>query len=443
MKVRFAPSPTGLLHVGNARIAIANWCLARRHGGSFLLRLDDTDTERSTPDYARAIEEDLRWLGLDWDEFLRQSDRLERYAAAAERLKAAGRLYPCLETEEELAFKREQRIRQHKPPLYDRAALKMTKEQLDRAIANGKQPHWRFLLSGGSVGWQDGVLGPRNVKLTSLSDPVLVRADGSFLYTFTSVVDDLETGITDVVRGEDHVTNTGIQLDILGALGGDAKAVRFAHLPLLTDADGGPLSKRTGSVGLRQLRRDGVEPAALAGYLVALGSSTDPVPGMPAELAPAYDLATVSKSAARFDTKQLLALNRKYLHGVPFDAVRDRLPEGADEKFWLAVRGNLDLFREVRDWWEVVAGAILTTGDPADAALLRIAAETLPEEPWDEATWPGWTSAVGERAGRKGRALYLPLRRALTGEDHGPDLKAFLPLIGRAKALERLRQAAG
>lgn len=442
MKVRFAPSPTGLLHVGNARIALANWCLARHRGGRFLLRLDDTDTERSKPEYAQAIEEDLRWLGLDWDEFLRQSDRLERYAAAAERLKAAGRLYPCLETEEELAFKREQRIKQGKPPLYDRAALKMTKEQLDRAIANGKTPHWRFLLSGGHVEWQDGVLGRRSVKLTSLSDPVLIRADGSFLYTFTSVVDDLETGITDVVRGEDHVTNTGIQLDILGALGGRPGGIRFAHLPLLTDADGGPLSKRIGSMGLRQLRRDGVEPAALAGYLAALGSSADPVPGMPAELAASYELSRISKSAARFDMKQLLGLNRRWLHGLPYDAVKDRLPAGAGEGFWNAVRGNLDLFRESRDWWDVVAGDIVPSADPADAELLRIAAETLPEEPWDEATWPAWTGAVAERAARKGKALYLPLRRALTGEEHGPDLKTFLPLIGRARALERLRHAA-
>jgi len=442
MKVRFAPSPTGLLHVGNARIALANWCLARRAGGRFLLRLDDTDTERSKPEYAQAIEEDLRWLGLDWDEFLRQSDRLDRYAAAAERLKKAGRLYPCLETEEELAFKREQRVKQGKPPLYDRAALKMTKEQLDRAVANGKSPHWRFLLSHDSMEFRDGVLGPRKVKLTSLSDPVLIRADGSFLYTFTSVVDDLETGITDVIRGEDHVTNTAIQLDVLAALGGHPRGMRFAHLPLLTDADGGPLSKRTGSVGLRQLRRDGVEPAALAGYLAALGSSADPAPAMPAELAASYDLSKVSKSAARFDTKQLLALNRKYLHGVDFDAVRDRLPEGATEAFWNAVRGNLDLFREVRDWWDVAGGDIVPLGDPADAELLREAAGTCPEEPWDEATWPAWTATLAERTGRKGKALFLPLRRALTGEEHGPDLKVFLPLIGRARAVSRLRQAA-
>ncbi|MGK7869165.1 glutamate--tRNA ligase [Falsiroseomonas sp. E2-1-a20] len=442
MKLRFAPSPTGLLHVGNARIAIANWCLARHRGGRFLLRLDDTDTARSRAEFAQAIEEDLRWLGLDWDELIRQSDRLELYAAAAARLKASGHLYPCLETEEELAFKREQRIRQGKPPLYDRAALRMTADQLSRAEANGKSPHWRFKLSAGHVEWQDGVLGRRSVKLPSLSDPVLIRADGSFLYTFTSVVDDLETGITDVVRGEDHVTNTGIQVDIFKALGGNPDRLRFAHLPLLTDADGGPLSKRTGSVGLRQLRRDGVEPAALVGYLAALGTSADPVPAMPADLVAGFDLGRVSKSSARFDTKQLLGLNRRWLHALPFEAVRDRLPDAADETFWLTVRGNLDLLREARDWWEVVSGDILPQADAADAELLRQAADTLPPEPWDEATWPAWTATLAAASGRKGRALFLPLRLALTGEGHGPDLKTFLPLIGRDRALRRLRQAA-
>ncbi len=442
MKVRFAPSPTGLLHVGNARIAIANWCLARRQGGRFLLRLDDTDTERSKPEYAQAIEEDLRWLGLDWDDFARQSDRLPSYAAAAEVLKKAGRLYPCLETEEELAFKREQRQKQGKPPIYDRAALKMTKEQLDRAIAHGKSPHWRFKLSHTSIEWQDGVLGRRSVKLPSLSDPVLIRADGSFLYTFTSVVDDLEMGITDVIRGEDHVTNTGIQLDIFVALGGQPARMRFAHLPLLTDADGGPLSKRTGAVGLRQLRRDGVEPEALVGYLAALGTSGDPVAASAAELAQGYELSRVSHSSARFDLRQMLALNRKHLHALEFAAVQDRLPDGAGEDFWRAVRGNLDLFREVRDWWDVVAGDIVPLGEAADAALLADAAASLPEEPWDEATWPDWTRGLAERSGRKGKALYLPLRRALTGEDHGPDLKGFLPLIGRDRALKRLLAAA-
>jgi glutamyl-tRNA synthetase len=439
MKLRFAPSPTGLLHAGNARAALANWLLARRHGGRFLLRLDDTDMARSTPEFAAAIEEDLCWLGLDWDERFAQSDRLDRYAAAAERLKASKRLYPCFESEEELAAKRERRRREGRAPVYDREALKMTPEQYERALANGKQPYWRFLLSPRSVAWRDAVLGGRSVKLQAISDPVLIRADGSPLYTFTSVVDDLETGITHVVRGEDHVTNTGIQLDIFGALGGREEALTFAHLPLLTDADGGPLSKRLGAISLRQFRRDGIEPAALAGYLAALGTSVDPVPGLPKDLAPDYDLGRVSHSSARFDPRQLMALNRRVLHGASFAEVRDRLPEGADEAFWTVVRGNLDLLREARPWFDVVRGSIVPPVQEAERDFLRAALAALPPEPWDEASWGGWVEAVKAATGRKGKALFLPLRLALTGEEQGPDLKLLLPLIGRAKVVQRLR----
>ena len=443
MKLRFAPSPTGLLHVGNARVALVNWLLARKHGGTLLLRLDDTDAERSRPEYAQAIEEDLRWLGLDWDESFRQSGRTDSYRAAAERLKASGRLYPCLESEEELRYKREQRLRQGKPPIYDRAALKMTPEQLARARAKGKEPYWRFLLSPRTVAWQDAVLGERQVKLSSLSDPVVIRADGTPLYTFTSVVDDLESGVTHIVRGEDHVTNTGVQLDLWEALGGDPRHLTFAHLPLLTDADGGPLSKRLGSLSLRQLRRDGVEPAALAGYLAALGTSRDPVPAMPRDLVAGFDLSAVSRSPARFDPRQLLALNRRWLQTAPFEAVRDRLPEGADARFWEAVRGNLDLLREARGWWQVVAGTIVPPVQEGEEAFLRAALEALPPEPWDETTWAAWTGMLKASTGRKGKALFLPLRLALTGEEQGPDLRALLPLIGRDRAAQRLRLGAG
>ena len=437
MKLRFAPSPTGLLHVGNARAALVNWLFARQQGGQVLLRLDDTDTERSRAEYAVALEEDLRWLGLDWDESFRQSDRMDRYAAAAERLKASGRLYPCLETEEELRAKREHRLRQGRPPLYDRGALNMTAEQLDRARANGKQPHWRFLLGNRGVEWQDGVLGHRYVKLPSLSDPVLIRADGTPLYTFTSVVDDIGSHITHVVRGEDHVTNTGVQIDLWEALGGQALP-SFAHLPLLTDADGGPLSKRLGSLSLRELRRDGVEPAALAGYLAALGTSHDQVAGMPRDLVAGFDLAAISHSPARFDPRQMLALNRRHLHVAAFDSVADRLPPGADEAFWNVIRGNLDLLREARHWWEVVAGTIVPPVQENEGDFLRAALAALPPEPWDAATWPAWTRALREATGRKGKPLFLPLRLALTGEDHGPDLQSLLPLIGRSRVVQRL-----
>ena len=443
MKVRFAPSPTGWLHVGNARIALGNWLEARKRGGTFVLRLDDTDTERSKPEFAQGIEEDLRWLGLDWDESFRQSDRIERYQAAAEVLKKKGLLYPCLETEDELNFKREQRRKQGRAPIYDRGALKMTAEQLARAIENKKSPHWRFKLNTRTVTWQDGVLGERVVKLPSLSDPVLIRADGSFLYTFTSVVDDLETGITHVIRGEDHVTNTGIQIDILEGLSGRPNRIHFAHMPLLTDSEGGALSKRLGSVSLRQFRRDGIEPAALTGYLAALGTSNDPVAATPRDLAKTWDITRVSHSPARFDTKQLLALNRKHLHALPFEAVKQNLPDGADEPFWLAIRGNLDLLAEARDWHEIARGEITVAPQPEETALLEAALQSLPPEPWDETSWPTWTAAIGQAAQRKGKALFLPLRRALTGEDHGPDLKTFLPLIGRARAAARLQRAIG
>ena len=443
MKLRFAPSPTGLLHVGNARVALANWLHARRHGGAFVLRLDDTDLERSKPEFAAAIEEDLRWLGLDWDERVAQSDRLERYAAAAERLKAAGRLYPCFETEEELAFKRERRRREGRPPLYDREALRMTPEQVARAIANGKQPYWRFKLSMRSVAWRDLVLGERSVKLSAISDPVLIRADGSPLYTFTSVVDDLEMAVTHVIRGEDHVTNTGIQLDLFEALGGMPSRLSFGHLPLLTDQDGGALSKRLGSISLRHLRKDGIEPAALAGYLAALGTSADPVPGMPGDLAPGWDIARVSHATARFDTRQMLAMNRRVLHEAPFAAVRDRLPENADEPWWLAIRGNLDLLREARPWLDIVRGSIVPPLQEGERDFLAAALASLPAEPWDGATWSAWTGALKEATGRKGKALFLPLRLALTGEDHGPDLATLLPLIGRERAALRLRISSG
>lgn len=437
--VRFAPSPTGLLHVGNARVALANFLFARRRGGRLVLRVDDTDPERSRPEHAAAILQDLRWLGIEWDDTFRQSDRLDRYAAAAERLKAAGRLYPCFESEEELRAKREMRIRRGHAPVYDRAMLKLTPEQRAAAEAGGKRPYWRFLLSRETVAWNDLVLGRRQVKLPAVSDPVLIRADGTPLYTFTSVVDDIETGMTHLIRGEDHVTNTGVQIDLFAALAAPPPA--FAHLPLLVDGDGGKLSKRIDSLTLRGLRGDGIEPAALAAYLARLGTSDDPEPLPMAALAETFDLGRFSHSAARFDGRQLLALNRRVLHGLPFAAVADRLPAGATEAFWLAVRGNLDLLTEARGWWDVVAGSIVPPVIEGEEEFLRAALDLLPAEPWDGQVWQSWTAALGAATGRKGRALYHPLRLALTGEEQGPELRELLPLMGRARAAERLLAA--
>ncbi len=438
--VRFAPSPTGLLHVGNLRVALANALFARRQGGRFLLRLDDTDRERSKPEFAEGIFQDLRWAGLEWADMVRQSDRLDRYEAAAARLRAAGLLYPCFETEAELAAKREAARRRHAAPIYDRAMLRLTAEQRAAAEANGKVPYWRFKLSGGIREWDDLVLGRRQVKTSAISDPVLIRADGSFLYTFTSVVDDLEMGISHIIRGEDHITNTGVQLDIMAGLGG-GDAIRLAHLPLLTEADGGKLSKRLDALSLRSLARDGVMPVALCGYLARLGTSDDPAALGLEALAEGFAFSRFSASAARFDMRQLLALNRKVLHETAFAEVAARLPEGADEAFWLAIRGNLDLLSEARHWWDVTRGEIAPADLPDDGEFLRVAERLLPEAPWDTGTFKAWSGALKAETGRSGRALFHPLRLALTGEEQGPEMAALLPLIGHERARRRLRAA--
>jgi glutamyl-tRNA synthetase len=442
MKLRFAPSPTGLLHVGNARAALANYLLARRHGGQFLLRYDDTDTTRNKPELAEAIAQDLNWLGITWDESFAQSSHLPAYAAAAERLKASGRLYPCFESEAELQAKRDQRLKRKLPPVYDRAMLRLTPEQRANAEAGGKAPYWRFKLSDKTVEWADLVLGPRAVKLPTISDPVLIRADGTPLYTFTSVVDDLASGITHIVRGEDHVTNTAVQLDLWAALGGNVSKITFAHLPLLVGDDGGKLSKRIGALSLRSLRQDGVEPMAITSYLARLGTSDDPAPLDLDALAAGFDLSRFSKHGPRFDVAQLLALNRKVLHGLPFEAVQPRLPPAATPVFWAAVRGNLDMLAEARGWWDVVAGSIVPPVIEGEAEYLAAAAAALPAEPWDETVWTAWTGALRAETGRKGKGLYHPLRLALTGEDKGPEMAVLLPLMGRARAAERLRLAA-
>jgi glutamyl-tRNA synthetase len=437
VKTRFAPSPTGYLHAGNARAALVNFLFARANGGFFLLRLDDTDSERGRPEYEQGIYDDLRWLGLDWDGTDKQSLRGERYAQAAEALKAAGRLYPCFENEDELAAKRAALIKRKLPPVYDRAALAMTAEQRAAAQAGGKRPYWRFKLSGGAIAWQDLVLGNRTIKLPTLSDPVLIRADGTPLYTFTSVVDDIDHGITHVIRGEDHVTNTAVQIDLFQAMTG-AALPRFAHLPLISDGEGEKLSKRIGSISLRSLRKDGIEAAAITAYLARLGTNKDAAPLTLPELVKSFDINDFGRSSPRFDGKQLMALNRKFLHGLSFEAVKDRLPEGAGAEFWAAIRGNLDLLTEARLWWEVCNGTITPPDLAGENDFIRSAIESLPAEPWGAETWKAWTAAVAEASGAKGRALYHPLRLALTGEEKGPEMALLLPLIGRARVLERL-----
>ena len=442
--VRFAPSPTGLIHLGNARTALLNWCFAKAQGGRFLLRYDDTDRERSKEEFANAIAEDLAWLGIAPDTVVHQTANLRRYAAVAEELKAAGRLYPCYETEEELDRRRRLARASGRPPVYDRAALKLTPEDRAQLEGEGRRPHWRFLLTHEKAGWDDLVRGPQEIDTATLSDPVLVREDGTPLYTLTSVVDDADLGITHVIRGEDHVTNTAVQLQLFDALGA-ARPV-FAHHNLLTAASGAGLTKREGSLSLKSLREEGFEPQAVAALATLVGSAeaVRPVHELD-ELAGLVDLARLSRAPARVDDEELALLNRRIVHELAYDAAKDRLDSlgiGGGAAFWLAVRGNIGRVPEALDWWRIATDETLET-PVEDTELTDQAATLLPDEPWDAATWKAWTSAVGAATGRKGRALFHPLRLALTGREAGPELSVFLPFIGAERTRRRLGRRPG
>ncbi|MEO0679145.1 MAG: glutamate--tRNA ligase [Pseudomonadota bacterium] len=432
---RFAPSPTGLLHLGNLRVAVFNWALARRDGGRFVLRIDDTDAARSEERFVEAIREDLDWLGLTADEEARQSDRLDRYAAAAEALKAAGRLYPCWETPEELEFRRKVQRGQGRPPVYDRAALRLSEaEKAD--LSAERPPHWRFRLAPEPIEWTDGIEGEKRLDPAAVSDPVLIREDGQVLYTLASAVDDGEMGITDVVRGADHVTNTGAQIQIMQALG--HRPPRFAHHSLVGDAEGRPFSKRDGTASLRALREAGLEPMAAVSMAVRLGSADDVEPfETPAQAAAAFDLARFGRAPVKLDPARLWSLSAQMLRARPFEAVAEALaargvlgPRAA--ALWAAVSPNVERLDEVVEWDRVLReGAQGAQAAPAeeDAAYVAQALAALPPRPWGPETWGEWTGALKAATGRKGRALFQPLRRALTGRDRGPEMAALMPLI--------------
>ncbi|MCB1515214.1 MAG: glutamate--tRNA ligase [Hyphomicrobiaceae bacterium] len=448
--VRFAPSPTGRLHIGNVRTAVLNYLYALKTGGRFLLRMDDTDTERSTEEFAEGIRRELDWLGLTTEWHARQSDRIARYDEVADRLKASGRLYPCYESEDELERRRRRQMARGLPPIYDRAALKLTDAERAAFDAEGRKLHWRLRLPNTDgadelrplptiVSWNDMVRGDQMVDLGSLSDPVLIRADGTYLYTFSSVVDDVDFAITHILRGADHITNTGVQIALFEALGAVPPA--FGHHNLLVDSDGKALSKRIDSLSVAGLRDAGYEPMAINAHAALVGTSDAIVPHTSlATLAEAFDPARISPSPARFDVSELDSLNARLLHMLEFSDVSERLAAmgiPAGENFWLAVRGNLARLSDANDWWQVVDGEVVPVIE--DGAFLQRAADLLPPEPWDQQTWGAWTSAVKKETGAKGRALFHPLRLALTGREAGPELKALLPLIGRERALKRLR----
>lgn len=435
---RFAPSPTGHLHVGNIRTALHNWLLAKQAGGRFLLRIDDTDAQRSREDYVEAIRADLAWLGLVPDGEERQSARFELYEREFQRLVSAGRVYRCYETAQELELKRKVLLGRGLPPIYDRAALALNEADHAAKAAAGEAPHWRFLLDRDQpIEWVDGIRGPQHFDPAKMSDPVVRRADGSWLYLLPSVIDDIAMGITDVLRGEDHVSNTAAQVQMFEALG--AAPPRFAHEALLTGSEG-KLSKRLGSLGVAELREAGIEPEALVALLARLGTS-DPVdPALDgAALAASFNLAHFGRAPARFDEAELHRVNAGIVHRLPFARVSHLLPEGMGEAAWEAIRPNLEHIGEAADWWRVITGPIAVPAlEDEDRAYLAAAAEALASTGAD---WAALTGALKEATGRKGKALFLPLRRALTGMDHGPDMAALLPLIGRDAALERLRAA--
>ena len=435
---RFAPSPTGTLHVGNIRAALHNWMWARKNSGHFLLRIDDTDAARSTEENVVSIRSDLAWLGLHNDGEARQSQRFALYEAKFETLRGEGRIYPCYETAEELDLRRKVLAGRGLPPVYERTSLSLTPDQIDAFEAEGRTPHYRFKLDHAQpIEWADMVRGDQHFSATNMSDPIIRRADGSWLYMLPSAIDDIDMGVTHVVRGEDHVSNTATQIQMFSAMG--ASPPRFGHEALLTGAEG-KLSKRLGSLGVDALRDAGIEPMAIVALLARLGTS-DPIEPFtsPEPLIQSLNFGRFGRAPARFDEAELAALNAKIIHQMPFAAAADRLPSAMTETAWEAIRPNLSTIAEAQEWWTVVEGPIAAIKAPEDADFLAQAAAVAVTLEWSDAPWAALTSALKDATGRKGKALFLPLRLVLTGREHGPDMGALLPLIGKDRALSRLK----
>ncbi len=447
IRTRYAPSPTGAQTIGNVRAALYNWLFAKKHGGSFMLRIDDTDQNRSKPEYEDAIRRDMTWLGLTWDHTARQSERMAGYQEVADKLKAAGKLYACYETQDELALKRKARLAQGQPPAYDRAALNLTDAEKAAFEAQGRKPHWRFLLDRSApITWEDGIQGTKTFDPADLGDQVMIREDGLALYNFCSIIDDINDGTTHLIRGEDHISNTAQQVQLAQAIApllGKTADFQFSHFPRFMGADGEKMSKRLGnSTSLEEAREDfGLEALALNIFAGRLGTSLPMEPMESLEvLAQQFELSTISRNPPKVDMDDLQRLNGKLLHNMPFDQVEFRLHqlglEEANEGFWLAVRGELQVLNDVKLWWDVVHSGAKTVIE--DASFAADAAAILPPEPWDATTFSAWAKAVAEKTGKKGKALFMPLRLALTGQEHGPDMGSLLPLIGRMRVLTRL-----
>lgn len=442
MRVRFAPSPTGYLHVGNVRTALLNYLFCRQHKGIFLLRIDDTDQERSKPEYEEAIYQDLAWLGISHDETARQSTRFERYQKATDHLKSAGRLYPCYETQEELAFKRKMQLAQGRPPQYDRAGLHLTDDQKHAYEQQGRKPHWRFKIADEAIDWHDLVRGPVHFEGAHLSDPVLIREDGQPIYTLASVVDDCEMAVTHIIRGEDHVANTAIQIQLIQALGHDPQKFHFAHMPLISDDKGEGLSKRLGSAGIRTLKEEGLLPMALSNVLARLGTS-QPIEAFDSldPLIKSFSFDLFARSTPKFSFETVQAINAKLLHEAPLDQIKPYLPESMnlDASTWKTLQKNLNSLQDLPAWQQILAGDFSVSFSEEDQSYLKIALDLLPPSNcWGEDPWTQWQNTLKEKTNRKGGKLLKPLRLALTGLDHGPELGKLVKLLGYEEIKKRL-----
>ncbi len=435
---RFAPSPTGYIHVGNLRTALMNYLIARKAGGTFILRIDDTDPERSKEEYVDAIKQDLEWLGLGWDRIERQSERLDRYHEAADKLREMGRFYEAFETPTELDLKRKKQLNMGKPPVYDRAALELSEDEKAALRAERGDGVWRFKLDHQRIEWKDGILGDISIDAASVSDPVLIRGDGQFLYTLASVVDDTEFGVTHVVRGSDHVTNTATQIQIIEALGG--KVPEFAHHSLLTGPQGEALSKRLGTLALRDLREQGVQPMALLSLMARLGSS-DPIElrSEMAELIEGFDINRFGAAPTKFDVEDLFPLTGRYLQSLPLEAVQEQVealgvPAEKQAAFWDMAKENITTLKDLEGWWTLCRDGAEPLIADEDKDFIAEAMALLPDGPYDSTTWGSWTAAVKEATGRKGKSLFMPLRHAVTGMERGPDMSALLALMEKVRA---------
>ncbi len=426
-RLRFAPSPTGYIHAGNVRTALVNFLFAKKTGGEFMLRIDDTDTERSKDEYIEAIKKDLAWLGITYDRTFKQSERFARYEEVKQKLIADGKLYPCYETQEELDTKRKFQMKRGAPPIYDRGALKLTAEEKAAFEAQGRKPHYRFQLTPTDIVWNDMVRGETKFNGANLSDPILFREDGSLIYMLCSVVDDGDYEVTHIVRGEDHVTNTAIQIQIAQALG--YKLPEFAHIALLKAKDG-ELSKRVGGFDIGALREKGIEPQAILSLLAKMGTSDAIDAKSMEELIAEFDFDKFGRAIAIYNPEDLDRLNHKVVAQLPYSAVKERV--GVSEEFWNAVRGNIKTVAEANEWFEICSDNLKPVVQ--DAAFLQEAAKYLP----DNLDFSAWMDAVKNATGKKGKELFMPIRLALTAREHGPELKAILPLIGRDRVLKRL-----